>query len=328
MANQRGDSNFLKTPPAMSDDMSYQEWKTEIELWSEITELPKKKHGGSLFFTLKGDARDTIRAKLTKDEIASDKGFAQIIETLDKLYLKDAHQAGFTAYEQFIQYRRPPGTSIKDYIIQFNLKYSKIKTYKMTLPDGVLAYNLLICANLTEDQQQLCRATVSDMTYDEMRKTIEKVAVSCSSSTPPSNSATNNPERFHPLYNESRDHTDESYFTSYEPDNHYQEHYAQYEEEEDVCEQEDTFFTNNQFNKRPNFSQMPKPYQTQPKLNPPDEFGKPSTCSFCHSIYHWIDNCPHAPPSAKFTRGKPQRRGFSRGGRQSWRPRSQPFKRL
>ena len=44
----------------------------------------------------------------------------------------------------------------------------------MSLPEGVLAYNLLICANLTNDQQQLCRATVSDMTYDEMKKTIEK----------------------------------------------------------------------------------------------------------------------------------------------------------
>ena len=182
--NNNGDARapmtqgFLKSPPLMGENISYPEWKTEIELWSDITELPKSKQGGALYFTLQGDARNTVRARVEKEVISSDTGLTKIIETLDDLYLKDQHQAGFNAYESFTSYRRPKNTSIKDYIIQFNLRYSAIKTYKMTLPEGVLAYNLLIGANLTADQQQLCRATVADMTYEEMKKTIEKVAVS------------------------------------------------------------------------------------------------------------------------------------------------------
>ena len=128
-APRTNSQNSLKTPPAMLDDMSYSEWKSELQLWTTITEVPKNKQGGTLFFTLQGDARDTVRAKLTNTVIASEQGIDKIIDTLDNLYLKDAHQAGFTAYEQFIQYRRPPSTSIKDYIIQFNLKYSKIKSF-------------------------------------------------------------------------------------------------------------------------------------------------------------------------------------------------------
>ena len=34
----------------------------------------------------------------------------------------------------------------------------------MELPDGVLAYALQTCANLTEDQSQICRATRSELT--------------------------------------------------------------------------------------------------------------------------------------------------------------------
>ena len=43
---------FLKSPPLMGENISYPEWKTEIELWSDITELPKSKQGGALYFTL------------------------------------------------------------------------------------------------------------------------------------------------------------------------------------------------------------------------------------------------------------------------------------
>lgn len=319
---------LLKNPPVMTSNMSYAEWKGELELWSTITEVPKNKQGGMLFFNLTGDARDTIRAKLTNEVIASEKGFAEIIQTLDQLYLKDANQAGFTAYEEFIQYRRPQGTPIKEYIIQFNLKYSKIKSFNMSLPEGVLAYNLLICANLTDDQQQLCRATVSDMTYDEMKKTIEKVAVSCS---------TANQDRFQPLYNEARNHT-ESYFTqneqrkSIQPDPYYKENYNQYrdcqnQDFEEEQQWEGAFYTNQRY-RRPNTNQnLQTMNHNTPTLNPQDEFGKLTTCSFCHSVYHWINNCPHAPPSAKFSRGR-SARGNTRGGRQPWRPRSQNYRKL
>ena len=52
--------------------MSYPEWKSEFELWCEITDVPVKKQGGSLFFTLQGDARDTVRAKVDKSRISSE----------------------------------------------------------------------------------------------------------------------------------------------------------------------------------------------------------------------------------------------------------------
>ena len=331
---KQSNSGFLKTPPVMSEDMSYHEWKSEVELWSQITEVPKKKQGGSLFFTLQGDARDTIRSKLTNTQIAADNGLDTILKTLDELYLKDSNQRSFSAYEEFINYRRAPGISIKDFIIQFNIKYNKIKSHDMELPEGVLAYNLLVSANLSEEQQQLCRATVSKLTYDGMKNAIEKVAVSHTSS----NSA--NFDRFQPLYNQSSSQPLYSQtFPSHQLDSHYDEpeenFYTSHNQQcyyndatnDDGCKQypvdqypEETFYS--QYRSAPNFNRgaFSRPHSHSANMNPKDEFGRPTTCSFCHSIFHWIQDCPHAPKSDKFDRGRSQRRGsyrVARGGRAS-----------
>ena len=296
MADKKGASGFLKTPPVMNDKMSYDDWRSEVELWSQITEVPKTKQGGSLFFTLKDDARDTVRSKLKNEVIASDVGLTKILEALDDLYLKDSNQRSFNAYEEFVKYRREPGTSIRDFMVQFNIKYNKIKSHNMELPEGVLAYNLLMCANLTEEQQQLCRATTSDFTYEKMKLAIEKVAVSQNTST-----ATNS------LYSEPQ--FEESYYGHDEEEGNSNNHHYH---------AEDTFYSRGNWNSYPHSKNNSQ--NNPPTLNPKDSFGKPSSCSFCHSVYHWLNNCPHAPASMKFTRGRSsQRRGNSR--QFSWRGR-------
>ena len=56
----------------------------------------------------------------------------------------------------------------------------------MELPDGVVAYYLLDCANLTQEQASLCRATCSKLGYTEMKTQIERVSISPNTGTSPS----------------------------------------------------------------------------------------------------------------------------------------------
>ena len=72
--------------------------------------------------------------------------------------------------------------SLDDYLIEFNLKYHKINNLGMKLPSGVLAYFLLNGANIGQDRMEICRATCSDLTYDKMKDTIEKVGIGSSGS--------------------------------------------------------------------------------------------------------------------------------------------------
>ena len=60
--------------------------------------------------------------------------------------------------------------------MEFNLKYSKLKVYKMELPGGVITFYVLNCANLTDEQTNICKANCTDLKYSDMKKHIKKVA--------------------------------------------------------------------------------------------------------------------------------------------------------
>ena len=58
----------------------------------------------------------------------------------------------------------------------------------------------------------------------------------------------------------------------------------------------------------------------QRNTNPLDDFGNPQSCRYCKSIYHFLNDCPDAPPrTSTVWRGRNARggsfRGRSRGGR-------------
>ena len=289
-------SQSFKSPPKMRDDLPYAEWKKELDIWSDFTDLRDVRQGGALFLTLSGKARQAVLAGVSRDDIKSGNGVKAITDCLDELYLKDQSQSEFAAFDEFTNYRRAPNTTIQDYLAEFNLKNNRIKTYKMNLPDGVLAYYLLKCANLTEEQTNICRATCTQLTYKDMRAQIEKIT----STTGSADKAEKELENIHPQ------------FFSYD--------YAEYDfddtqgsgEEENYTEMpSDTYYA--QFRQNRFTQPRQRPTQSQPKLNPPNEFGKPSQCSFCHSIYHWVESCPHTSRRTTFERYMGGRRGTARG---------------
>ena len=243
---------------------------------------------------------------------------------LNELYDKDKSQSAFAAYDDFTNFRRSKNASIQDYIVEFNLKYNKIKTYDMTLPDAVIAYYLLKCANLTEEQTNLCKATCTDLTYKSMRTQIEKVTSNISSD---SKGATGNEESVNVTPQFYTFDEDEEFPCDYE---------ASYEEDE---EQHDTYYGQVPFRPRennaysgpsrgnPRVSNQNHGSSMRPRPNPPDEFGNPTRCSFCRSIYHWFEKCPDAQRSNIYPgnsrrasrrpmrgRGYPRGRGYQSGG--------------
>lgn len=289
-----------RAPPLMRDQLPYVEWKKELEIWSDCTELTKERQGGALFLTLVGKARQAVHAGVSGDKIKSDKGVKEITDCLDELFMKDKSQSGFAAYDDFTSYWRPPHTSIQDYLVEFNLKYSRIKSFGMTLPEGVLAYYLLKCADLTAEQNNICRATCSSLTYKDMRSQIEKVTSNMDSS--------------------NASHSDEqvtgvqSQYYGYEYPEETEQYDFAYEDEDSTC---DTFYSKqqpyrSQYVQRPVGSSSPKPH-----LNPLDEFGNHTKCSFCHSIYHWVARCPENARSLSAPRRNTLYRGRARGGRGS-----------
>ena len=205
---------------------------------------------------------------------------------------------------------------LKDYLVEFNLKYSKLKAYKMELPEGVLAYYVLKCANLTDEQTNICKTTCTGLKYSDMKKQIEKVTSNSGRADKPSQDISVQSQFY---MDREVDNVDECY---YEGDHNVGTESAE-------C---DAYYVQPgqstlQYQYHPrgsrrgvSFSQRGATMTSGPRLITPDEFGNPTRCSFCKSTYHYVGQCPDAAKQAAVrgrgasTIWRPGRRGM-RGGR-------------
>ena len=61
------------------------------------------------------------------------------------------------------------------FITQYEKLYSEMKKFKMALPEAVSAFMLLNAANISEENKRLARATLSTITYEEMKSKILRI---------------------------------------------------------------------------------------------------------------------------------------------------------
>ena len=82
---QKGD---YKAPPTLTKDITYATWKNEISIWQPFISLEKTKQAPAIFLLLSGQAREAV-LELELDKLNDDNGVKNLLEKLDKLYLKD-----------------------------------------------------------------------------------------------------------------------------------------------------------------------------------------------------------------------------------------------
>ena len=163
--------NYTK-PPSMCEP--YSNWKLLIDLWSESTDYSAAQQGPILVLNLTGDARDAALS-IPKEKLKSADGVKLIMQKLDTLYEKDATQLAFLAFDKFVKYRRPEDMDVNEFLRKFELMKNKCETYKFVIPENILAYFMLSCANLPKDKEDIIRATILELKTSDMRSQILKV---------------------------------------------------------------------------------------------------------------------------------------------------------
>ena len=198
------DFKEIKAPPPMRDDLPYSDWKHEVQVWKSFVNYEKKKLGPCVFLSLSGSAR-AAGHEITLEDLSKEDGFETLLAKLDTLYLKDENNSAFEAYEAFEKYQRPGDMDMTAYMIAFERLYQKAKNFSFVLPDGVLAYRLLKSANLSSEHEQLARATLPSLTYDNMKNQLKKIFNNNSTSVPVS-------VKIEPTYNTTHNEA-ETYYT-------------------------------------------------------------------------------------------------------------------
>ena len=164
----------LKQPPVFNPDGgdNYADWKNDLEVWCMLTD-GKVKQGPAVFLSLQGDARDAVRP-IPKEKLNDKDAVKQILAELDKVYLKDEVSRAFTAIKTFVQFRRESTQPFAKFLVDFNNKYREVKKHKLDFDDGILAFFLLMAANLTEDHERLVRAT-AELKFEDVKDKLQKV---------------------------------------------------------------------------------------------------------------------------------------------------------
>ncbi|ESO90517.1 hypothetical protein LOTGIDRAFT_164106 [Lottia gigantea] len=161
-----------RNPPVLAPDGNYESWKSEIEIWTLVTDLPKKKHALAVSVALKGQAKERALAMDIEQLSDEEHGMRNLISELDKLFKTDAVDL---AYSKFDNWKREQDTSMVDFIIDFEQKYAKCVKYNMDLPDTILAFKILDYANLSEQEKQLALTAASDLRYDTMKSALKRI---------------------------------------------------------------------------------------------------------------------------------------------------------
>ena len=163
-----------KNPPKLNEDMQYEAWVKEVNLWSLCCKLEKEEQGPALALSLSGHARQAAM-DIDTNLMKSADGLQAVINKLDGLYLKDVNQRIYVALKTFERFRRTDEVSMDDYLNQFDLRYNKLKAHGIILPDIVLGYRMLESANLSQSRNELVRISAGCMSYDEIKKQLRKL---------------------------------------------------------------------------------------------------------------------------------------------------------
>ena len=268
--------SVIKNPPILKDIESYEQWKEDVLMWKEITDLGVKKQALAVHLTLKGPAKEVANQVSTEDK-KKENGLEILIKKLDEAFLKEPERRKFMAYQDFEECVRKEGMSICDFMREFDTKYFKMREKKMELPDEVLAFRLVKNCKLTEVQRDQVMASTKPLSFKEVRATLKRMFES-SGSAVSSNSEMGQGVRIkeEPLYM-TKGEDREGYNTG---------DYGMNEVRE-----EDVMWTTNYRNRR-GYGRYRRPtgYGWYDGRNS-RRFGDDGGCFECGSKDHWVRDC-------------------------------------
>ena len=162
-----------KCPPILNSDSEYENWKRDISIWCELTELSEDKRALAIHLSLTGRAR-TASSEIEVAVLKSKDGVNKILEKLDSLFLPDKGRRQFAAFHNLYNFRRYDG-NIHEYVSEFEHRYFKFTQEGMTLPDSVIAFMLLASCSLPERETQTVMSAISEVDYTNMKATLKRV---------------------------------------------------------------------------------------------------------------------------------------------------------
>ena len=119
-------------PPAFNrKEKGFERWKTEIQMWAEVTDVKKEKMGIAVALSLPENEESRIREQVMEEvkleDLKKDTGLTILLTYMEKKLGKDNMEDSLEKYEEFKSCRREKEQKINSFIIDFEQKYHNIK---------------------------------------------------------------------------------------------------------------------------------------------------------------------------------------------------------
>ena len=128
----------------------------------------------AVHLSLSGRAR-LATSEIPVNDLKKDNGVEAIIDKLDSLFLPDKSWRQFSAFNKLYNLRRKSGTTVKEFICEFDHVYYEFTQKDMELPDSVIAFMLLASCSFSGNEMQLVMSAITDVQYSSMKSAIQRI---------------------------------------------------------------------------------------------------------------------------------------------------------
>ena len=166
----------LTLPPAPSKDMDYYLWRKDIVVWTKLTETPKAKRGRALQYICRKDERlHNLVMNINDDKVDCNDGLENVLNEIDKILGKSQYQLSVDAFQKFLDLEINPSQNLGEYFTQFDFAYKTLKENGNTFNEHLLFHRLLKSLNLSDTDEKIIKANVSEFTSLQVKETMLKM---------------------------------------------------------------------------------------------------------------------------------------------------------
>ena len=270
-------SKLVCQPPKLQEAASYEEWKTELEFWSEMSGVKTQDQGPIIMMNIPNECkygnglRSSLMGSLKLVDVRVTGGLKKVMDHLDELLGKSTVSMLLEAWDDFMRYERGNGQSMRDFITGYEGAVRKLKEVGQDLQESSQTFIMLNKAKISFGEKSLVMTQLDLKKEDGLYRRVRALCL----------------QSFEGLVESKENCTkikDEGAF---------------------VCEEEDVLFTqgkkgfkNKKFTKKPTGSKKNRDNREEKnpggrkKENAKNKYGFVMACNVCASKYHLFKDCP------------------------------------
>ena len=131
--------------PSLSDGVSYDSWRSEVNIWRRMTDIAKAKQALAVTLSLTGQYKE-VGIFVSVDQPNIEEGMEALLAVMDANFQKESVDCAYEAYHNFEVFRRGD-LLVSSFLIEFERRYTKLKSHSLPLPEEIQGRKLLEVAD-------------------------------------------------------------------------------------------------------------------------------------------------------------------------------------